>query len=75
MIKWMYQEVNIMKLSLKQLTSMTEANQNFSKVVKKIEIEGNIVILKNNKPKFLLFDYEKFKSMYDVDDLDITRQL
>lgn len=38
---------------------MTQANQNFSQVAKTAEKEGEAVIFKNNKPKFLLTDIEK----------------
>ncbi|MBQ2711039.1 MAG: type II toxin-antitoxin system Phd/YefM family antitoxin [Clostridia bacterium] len=47
-----------MLINSEQIVSMTEANQNFSKVVKQTEREGCIVIFKNNKPKFVLMDIE-----------------
>ena len=34
--------------------SITEANQNFSSVAKKCSTMGELVIMKNNKPVFLL---------------------
>ncbi|MDF9867286.1 antitoxin Phd [Bacilli bacterium PM5-3] len=40
------------------LCSMSEANQNFSKVAKKLEKEGKAIILKNNKPRFLIINIE-----------------
>jgi len=44
------------KVDLKNLVSMTEANQNFSKVAKLVDENGSIVILKNNVPRYVLID-------------------
>ena len=48
-----------MNINSETITTMTEANQNFSKVAKVAEQSGQAVIFKNNKPKFLLIDVEK----------------
>ncbi len=37
---------------------MTEANQNFSRVTRIAEKNGQAVIFKNNRPKYLLVDLE-----------------
>lgn len=50
-----------MLIDTKQIVSMTEANQNFSKVVRQAEENGCVVIFKNNKPKFVLLDVEQMK--------------
>ena len=47
-----------MLIDSKQIVSMTEANQNFSKVVRQTEMTGCTVIFKNNKPKFVLLDVD-----------------
>lgn len=47
-----------MNIISETITTMTEANQNFSKVAKVAENNGQAVIFKNNKPKFLLIDVE-----------------
>lgn len=36
------------------LISITEANQNFSKVTKHVDENGPVIILKNNKPKYAI---------------------
>ena len=46
---------------------MKEANQNFSKVAKVAENNGQAVIFKNNKPKFLLIDVDS-NSYFDITD-------
>jgi antitoxin Phd len=40
-----------MTLDTNLLVPMTEANQNFSKVVRLVDESGMAVILKNNKPR------------------------
>nr|CCG14042.1 putative toxin-antitoxin system, antitoxin component, PHD family protein [Streptococcus pneumoniae] len=47
----------IMQINLENLVSITEANQNFSKVARMVDSKGTAVILKNNKPKYILVDY------------------
>ena len=47
-----------MKIYVKNLISITEANQNFSKVVKKVEEDGSVVVLKNNKPQYVVSKFE-----------------
>ena len=43
-----------MKIDTENLISITEANQNFSKVVKKVDSDGQVIILKNNQPRYLV---------------------
>lgn len=56
-----------MNIDTETITTMTEANQNFSKVAKVAENNGQAVIFKNNKPKFLLIDVDS-NSYFDITD-------
>ena len=56
-----------MNINTETITTMTEANQNFSKVAKVAENNGQAVIFKNNRPKFLLIDVES-NSHFDITD-------
>ena len=56
-----------MNINTDTITTMTEANQNFSKVAKVAENNGQAVIFKNNKPKFLLIDVDS-NSYFDITD-------
>ncbi|MBR2500313.1 MAG: type II toxin-antitoxin system Phd/YefM family antitoxin [Clostridia bacterium] len=56
-----------MNINTETITTMTEANQNFSKVAKVAENNGQAVIFKNNKPKFLLIDVDS-NSYFDISD-------
>ncbi len=51
-----------MVVNTKNLISITEANQNFSKVVKEVEKNGDIIILKNNKPEYVVSKFDEKKS-------------
>lgn len=46
-------------LNTRQTASVTEANQNFSKVARMADQEGAVVLLKNNRPKYLLIDIDQ----------------
>lgn len=49
-----------MTVSTNTLVAMTEANQNFSKVVRVVDEEGVAVILKNNKPKYVVVGFDEY---------------
>ena len=63
-----------MKIDTNKISTMTEANQNFSKVAKLAESNGQAVIFKNNKPKFLLIDVESndYFEITDDEKIDIA---
>ncbi|MDE7372923.1 MAG: type II toxin-antitoxin system Phd/YefM family antitoxin [Clostridia bacterium] len=48
-----------MTINTNQIVSMTEANQNFSKVAKIADQNGKAVIFKNNKPKYVIINIEE----------------
>lgn len=48
-----------MTINTNQIVSMTEANQNFSKVVKIADKNGSAVVFKNNKPKYVIVNVEE----------------
>ena len=45
-----------MIIDTNQIITMTDANQNFSKASKTAEKYGEAIIIKNNKPRYLLVD-------------------
>ena len=45
-----------MMISTDNLVSITEANQNFSKVARMVDENGAVVILKNNVPRYMLIE-------------------
>lgn len=62
-----------MKINTNTLVSITEANQNFSKVARLVDEKGSAVILKNNTPKYILIEYSKFNDLTLADDDDIDQ--
>lgn len=50
-----------MQINTDNLISITEANQNFSKVARTVDTQGSVVIMKNNVPRYLILDFKKFK--------------
>ncbi|OPJ64813.1 type II toxin-antitoxin system Phd/YefM family antitoxin [Clostridium oryzae] len=50
-----------MQININNLVSISEANQNFSKVARMVDENGATVILKNNVPRYVLIDYSKFQ--------------
>lgn len=45
-----------MIINTNNIMSMTEANQNFSRVAKLADKTGSAIIFKNNKPKYMVLD-------------------
>ena len=52
-----------MMVNTNYLVSMTEANQNFSRVVRTVDESGMAVILKNNKPRYVVVDFDEYDTI------------
>lgn len=61
-----------MKIITENLVSITDANQNFSKVAKKVEQYGDVVILKNNKPRYLVQNFNNNFNLTDDEKIEIV---
>ena len=57
-----------MQINTNTIVSVTEANQNFSRVTRIAEKNGQAVIFKNNKPKYMVIDLEKSPILDLTDD-------
>ena len=57
-----------MNINTNKIVSITEANQNFSRVAKLTDKHGELYIFKNNKPKYKLVDIENDTSIEMTDD-------
>ncbi len=60
-----------MTINTNTLVSITEANQNFSKVARLVDEHGTAVILKNNVPRYLVIDFSKAEDDTIASDEDI----
>ncbi len=45
------------------IVPMTDANQNFSRVVRIVDENGMAVIIKNNKPRYVVVDFSEYDSI------------
>lgn len=52
-----------MMIDTNVLVPMTDANQNFSKVVRMVDEDGMAVILKNNKPRYVVVDFDEYNTI------------
>ena len=60
-----------MNINIENLVSISEANQNFSKVARLVDERGTAVILKNNAPRYVLVDYSLFQNKSVANDIDV----
>ncbi|MBQ8697168.1 MAG: type II toxin-antitoxin system Phd/YefM family antitoxin, partial [Clostridia bacterium] len=57
-----------MNINTNQIVSISEANQNFSKVARMADKYGELYIFKNNKPQYKLVDIKSDTSIEMTDD-------
>ncbi|MBQ8358573.1 MAG: type II toxin-antitoxin system Phd/YefM family antitoxin [Oscillospiraceae bacterium] len=57
-----------MQINTNAIVSVTEANQNFSRVTRIAEKNGQAVIFKNNRPKYMVIDLENSPVLELTDD-------
>lgn len=48
------------------MVPISEADKDFSRVMRIADIRGRVVILKDNKPKYLLIDLDQEALIYDL---------
>jgi len=68
----------MMMINTESIVSITEANQNFSRVARMVDEKGSVVILKNNAPRYLLLEFSQVQqeqTMADEDVLNISRRI
>ena len=57
-----------MQIDTNTIVSITEANQNFSRVTRIAERNGQAIIFKNNRPKYMVVDLENSPILELTDD-------
>lgn len=60
-----------MNINTNTLVSITEANQNFSRVARLVDENGAAVILKNNVPRYLVVEFSQAESEQLAPDEDV----
>ena len=62
-----------MMINSNALVSITEANQNFSKVARLVDEQGSAVILKNNVPRYLIVEFSQAEQKQAAEDEDVMQ--
>jgi len=61
-----------MQINTKNLVSISEANQNFSKIARLADENGTVIILKNNIPRYVLVDFSQFEEEETIKDEEVN---
>ena len=60
-----------MNVNINNLVSITEANQNFSRIARMVDENGSVVILKKNKTRYLVIEFNAAEAEQLADNEDI----
>lgn len=60
-----------MNVNINNLVSITEANQNFSRIARMVDENGSVVILKSNTPRYLVIEFNAAEAEQLADNEDI----
>lgn len=60
-----------MTIDTNALVSISDANQNFSKVTRLVDQFGSVVILKNNVPRYVVVEFKQADAMEMATDEEV----
>ena len=60
-----------MNINTKTIVPISIANKNFSKVAKLVDQFGSAVIMKNNTPRYIIYEFNQADSMQEASDDDV----
>ena len=66
-----------MTINTNNLVSITETNQNFSKIARLVDKTGTAIVLKNNIPRYIILEYSQLKGEETAENdevLDVARK-
>jgi antitoxin Phd len=61
----------VMQINTNNLVSITEANQNFSRIARLVDENGAAVILKNNVPRYVVLEYSQIQAEENAENEDV----
>lgn len=61
-----------MTVNTNALVSITEANQNFSKVARLVDENGAAIILKNNVPRYVIMEFSEVEKIQTAANEDVN---
>ncbi len=56
-----------MNINTQNMISITDANRNFSQAAKMVDEKGSVIIMKNNKPRYVLLCFDALQSQEESD--------
>lgn len=62
-----------MKVDTDTIVSISEANQNFSRIAKMVDQYGQVIIMKNNVPKYILTEFEQADKRESVSEAELKK--
>jgi len=60
-----------MMVNTNAMVSISEANQNFSRIARMVDEKGSVIIMKNNAPRYLLIEFSQAETMQAASDEDV----
>ena len=60
-----------MMVNTNAMVSISEANQNFSRIARMVDEKGSVIIMKNNAPRYLLVEFSQAQTMQAASDEDV----
>ena len=60
-----------MMVNTNAMVSISEANQNFSRIARMVDEKGSVIIMKNNAPRYLLVEFSQAETMQAATDEDV----
>ena len=60
-----------MMVNTNAMVSISEANQNFSRIARMADEKGSVIIMKNNAPRYLLIEFSQAETMQAASDEDV----
>ena len=61
-----------MMINTDNIVSITEANQNFSRIARLVDKNGSVIIMKNNTPRYLLIEFSNAIQEQVMSDEDVN---
>lgn len=61
-----------MRINTNSLVSISEANQNFSKIARLVDENGAAIILKNNVPRYVIIEYSQLQKEETIGDEEVN---
>lgn len=62
-----------MMINTNTMVSITEANQNFSKVTRLVDENGAAIILKNNVPRYVIMEFSEAEKLHFAPNEDLSQ--